>query len=382
MAASPGKEKAKGRLPRPRTVHFSCDALFSKWEKYALLRSPGFEFDGSAYGKPCRSLSSDVHGLIAHAGPLHDLVGLAPTAFPAQACVKDSLLLLQAKFKIFNCQPYQEEKRASEAADVWRVMCKDLYLLKKKQTNIPELQSTLDLIALPLLQSPSASSMDLGTQDLQEPETPLTTKDPMEKALDPSDVEKMFDGIEDPYASDIPKDDSGTEAVLLGSSDEGEEVHIMNVKCGCPACCGIPIPAPAIGGQKKETDKCKNDDMLLKPTMRLNQKTTLTAKMNKSHKKKKLKSQVEEEEEEQQQVNSKKDSLIKMPIVLINRTGSKSRASQMYILQNTSKNKYVIGQSITRSSNFKENIMQVAQKIRSSDIKTVEDAQAFLQCLP
>ena len=122
-----------GRAPGPKTVHFQPLELATSWRAFAQLRTPGFEFDGSGYGKPVRSLSGDLTGLVAYSAPLKCLLGVAPTGFPSQASVRDSLLLLQKDHNIFQCQPHMEEKRADEAADIWRVMCKDLYNIKKKQ---------------------------------------------------------------------------------------------------------------------------------------------------------------------------------------------------------------------------------------------------------
>ena len=118
------------RAPRPKTLHVPVADLFDAWAPLARLRDTSFEWDGSAYSKPSRNLSCDRSGLEAHKDALMELVRLAPTGFPAHASVREALLQLDSRFNIFAGQS-NTFKVASDAADVWRVMCRDLYDLKK-----------------------------------------------------------------------------------------------------------------------------------------------------------------------------------------------------------------------------------------------------------
>ena len=56
-----------------------------------------------------------------------ELIKLAPTAFPCLQGVRNAILDLNEQHNLLDCEPRFSFMVASEVADVWRVMLKDVY---------------------------------------------------------------------------------------------------------------------------------------------------------------------------------------------------------------------------------------------------------------
>ena len=123
----------KPRLPRPKQYKVDETALFSQWGVLANLKKTGFEWDGSDYTKASRALSQDESGLVTYHEPLVPLLKQAPSGFPTFHSVRQVLHMLHTKYNILGDIPEKQEfSYVSDAADKWRIMCKDVYEQKKR----------------------------------------------------------------------------------------------------------------------------------------------------------------------------------------------------------------------------------------------------------
>ena len=145
MAAS-----RSGRSPRPPVVHVDCDALLHEWFFLAKLKDPGFEWDGTLYSKPSRALGSDQGSLMKHAAALKPLLQLAPSGFPSQSSLRLVFYRMEEEHQVFGANVVLN-RVVEEACDLWRIMCRDIYNLKKNQSKIvaPGLQEIVNMITLP-----------------------------------------------------------------------------------------------------------------------------------------------------------------------------------------------------------------------------------------
>ena len=111
-------------------------------------RSPGLV--GVLYGKPSRNLSHDSKGLSLHAPALKHILALAHSVFSSQTDLRATMQLLQNRWAILAERDSPEHhvwKLASDAADIWCVMCKDVYSLAKKPCRHTELEpDVLELV--------------------------------------------------------------------------------------------------------------------------------------------------------------------------------------------------------------------------------------------
>ena len=105
--------------------------------------------DRSAYGKPNRTTSADRDGLALYTSALMEFLKETPTSFPCQQGVRQALLILAEIYQILGCEPRFAIKVASGAADLWRVVLKDLHDLRRKDIFVPPLKELLDLIEFP-----------------------------------------------------------------------------------------------------------------------------------------------------------------------------------------------------------------------------------------
>jgi hypothetical protein len=130
--------KKSERNPRPTTCQFNVEDLYKKWEPLAQLRRPGYKWDCSTYEAQSRTQSAHIPGLVAHAPALKALLGLAPSGFPSHKLLRLTLFQLAEKYTIFeDVPPRLHWKCASEAADVWKVVCRHVYELRKKGCQCP-----------------------------------------------------------------------------------------------------------------------------------------------------------------------------------------------------------------------------------------------------
>ena len=314
-------------------MHVSPETLYRRWEELARLRDCGFRWEGSSYGKPSRSLSSDEEGLAKHAPGLLALLGLAPTGFPAQASVRDALVKLHSQHAVFDCDSRMVLRYASEAADVWRIMCRDCYELKKKKCRNPTLQSLMDLIELP---ARSSSSADLDVACASSAPDTLVDDDNSSGALNAVDVLSLF-----PSFADFDHD-----------AASGDDIEITGMTCTCEHCIGgaagalveieddnatspqisgpaphIPIPDARLGAQRKETLGAANG-------RRLRMKKKTTPKEKDGMKKKKNSSNTTSHVKKTASRRESKDQhrQLKLPISIVTRKGNARRAFEMYIM--------------------------------------------------
>ena len=126
------------RRGRPSTNRFSPIILAIKWDLLANKRDCGFQWDGSDYDNIKRNLSIDQAGLCNHGKALGPLLDLAPSGFPSHGCVRATLMELQIRYSLF-CTDKKDVTlwpKLNTAADMWRIMCKDVYLLAYKPPRV------------------------------------------------------------------------------------------------------------------------------------------------------------------------------------------------------------------------------------------------------
>ena len=101
--------------------------LASNWESLAKLKDSGFSWQMNDLKNLSRnSFGCDLE-LCSHAAALDALLVLAPSGFPSYKDVRDALLQLHHHHGILNCSCENIGKIAVKAADVFRVLCRQLY---------------------------------------------------------------------------------------------------------------------------------------------------------------------------------------------------------------------------------------------------------------
>ena len=166
MAEAVGKKRRK----RPTTTNFKAAELVESWKERTNLRDPGFQWDGSGYGKPSRSSGIDEESISTYAKPLKVLLTLAPTGFPSHPDLRRAFVILNQRFNALQVSQRQEEKAASEAADKWRIMCRDVYNATKKKNKEGYSDAMTELIAL--IHHPGPDGDEIDNDCNEEEETP------------------------------------------------------------------------------------------------------------------------------------------------------------------------------------------------------------------
>lgn len=212
---------------RPHTIQINALALAESWAPLAALKSPGFMWDGSSYAAARRGQAVDKTGLLAHMEPLKVLLDAAESGFPAHARLRDALRLLQVRHNIFGqgLAEGQIFKLASAASDRWRIMAKDVYLLKKQGGSDTAFAPLTDLIVLNSMGScPSVASIVQDIQGDREDGARLDGNGDGEPSLFDLQLQGIDDGIElSPTADD-----------LQGRLEtDAEEVQITSETCRC-----------------------------------------------------------------------------------------------------------------------------------------------------
>ena len=182
------------------------------------------------------------------------LLKLAPSGFPTHNSLKIAFIHLDSKYSIF-C-PKKTKGRAtdsSNAADVWRVMCKDVYNMKRSGVHGPEMTELVDRIVLRAIPAQPAPPCPRGQAALPRPRAP-PSEPPVPDFAEFSDV------------------DSALEEMEISDSDVDDDVEVVKVTCRCPDCLA-GVPSAAIGGQRRETEISKPTAQ--KPTRRLRGKQSL-----------------------------------------------------------------------------------------------------------
>jgi len=269
---SAGQPNARRRA-RPTTTRFDPEALATMWGPLAQRRRPGFAWDGSSYAALGRTYAPNVASLALHLPALEALVTVAPTGFPSQPCLADTLSHIHRRHNIFEDEmsPNKCRRVAGNAADAWRIMMRHLYEIRKKGATPDSLQRVFCMMELPAqpAQSEQRDEVDEKNDDelvvvLQKKPDGDTAAGPMQR-LTATDVAGMFpmlqddDDDNDATARDEAKakvsvavlqDDDSDEAqadevaVLQDGDDDDvddddddsvEEVPFSR-KCCCPEC--------------------------------------------------------------------------------------------------------------------------------------------------
>ena len=113
------------------------------------------------------SLSADQEGLAKYAWPLKSLLQLAPSGFPAHSSVRSALLALHKSQGVLGCEKRHAFKVAGEAADVWRIMCKDVYNLRKGNGKV-HVEGVEELVSLIEIQPPKDQEGDTRRMEPEE----------------------------------------------------------------------------------------------------------------------------------------------------------------------------------------------------------------------
>ena len=134
--------------------------------------------------------------------------------------------------------------------------------------------------------------------------------------------------------------------------EESDEVELVSMSCSCPECKAaqapkhpipmpIPIADPNIGAQRKQTAKVK-------------------AKISKMTKKPAAKVTIE------------------VPVKIVSRKGTEGKLAETYIMQNTSKQSYIVGMTEKAHKNHHKIIKDLAELINDKTITTKDEAKTWI----
>ena len=224
-------------------------------ESLAMLKHTEFEWNGSTYSSLSRTMGPSPEGLQAYADPLHIMMELAPSGFPAHKDVRDGLSLLHHKWAVLGVKKDENAgdllRRLNEAADHFRILTKHIYLLRVGQieTEYPDVNKLIAMVVLPARQHSGALAV---------PPSPLTADDAAgprnPQRLTASDVEGLFaeamgteeEGEDDDDDSDDdvqiieetkPDDDTKTNSKKRPREDDSvDDVVEVSSWCRCPEC--------------------------------------------------------------------------------------------------------------------------------------------------
>ena len=343
-------------------MHFLPDDLYNCWASLVEVYRNAWSWDCKEYSKS-RAATPDVFTLRRFVVPLQPLLTMCPSGFPAQNNVSEALAMLQEKHQVFGqLTPTQVRKTCTEAADIWRTMCKHVYNLSKEKPWPKLVENLCKIIIHPGTKpdSPRDMGSDSALSDTQlssalpdtQPGSALPETIP--DTLSPEEVENMWPKHE--VDIDDISDDSAS-----GS------VEIMDVTCKCPECAGaevpssskepctrtVPVPAAKKGAQRTETVKT---DSKRGPMKRPSAKRGM----------KRPSACVE----------------IQLPVTPVYRSGHEGKLdAETYIMMKKPR-KYVVGQTARMSPNHRANILKVIEKIEKGEIKDTWAAKQFLRELP
>ena len=290
------------------------------------MRDPGFAWDGSDLSKCSRSGHIDGAGMMKYKAVLQGLLQVATSGFPSHADLRETLVRAHEKHNIFEQSSKSVKDVAAEAADRYRIMARDLYLVKKHGGSVPDaLQPLLDLIEVDCTVG-SSSSSELGAAAAV--------------------AAHSFPDFPEVEAESVESDGS---------------VEVLAVTCRCPSCskstCGKqrpPIPNPGIGMQRADSGGA--------------------VPVKKKNKKRLTHKQAPSEEEE-----GEEDHLIKLPVALVHRRkATKKNCPEAYILQNSLKARWVAGQSQKQNVDYLQKIQSLKKLIDRREITTKKAAKEWL----
>ena len=114
------------RRQRPKESQFVGTTLADKWGARAVLKEPGFAWDGSGY-MSSRTQAIDETSMQPCAKILKILFEVAPTGFPAHKCLTECFEELGARHGVLACDARFVPRAASMATDTFRIMTKRIY---------------------------------------------------------------------------------------------------------------------------------------------------------------------------------------------------------------------------------------------------------------
>ena len=360
------------RAPRPTTSYFSVSDLKAAWKSDAEFKNPGFRWDGSDYTKG-RAGAPDKAGLVKHSRPLAALLKLAPSGFPSHGLVRQTLMDLHSSDKIFvDVGVDRAWKVASDAADVWRVMCKHVYNVAKTP-NVPD--DLKDLAGLIRTSQPSQSP------------APPAAPAPAAPALQPHGAEfPDFDG-------DLEQDDAH------GDNDAEDSVEFISEKCMCPDCVAargpvvieedapeaqaggapqedIEIPDCSRGGQRKQTvSKRLRIRGKTAPVVNKAQQGSSSSRLGRGTAGKPMKAMKAKKTKNAAVATA----AINLPVSMVSRASKPGRLGEAYVMHRTASGyKYVAGQVESQSASYYQNVKALMAELKNGAITTIQDAKAFL----
>ena len=344
------------RSPRPKTCHFTSDDLMAEWMPLLKLREPGFSWDGSCYGKPSRAQSADKDGLAAYRLPLLGLLRLAPSGSPAYAALRNTLVEAHKKWGVLKCDDQFLFKTATAAADIWRIMCRDVYLLSKaKASSIPDtLKSLVSIIQAPYKEAQDTgglASTDFGVSHVNELFAEFDELD-KECGAWPSEIAGV-DG--DSASSWVDGDDA---IAISQETADDDHVFITGEICRCPKCAPVDVPIPDPRRRRK-----KPAASAAPPKRRrlIGKQTVCTTNV----------------------VDGvpMADRPLVLPCKVSFRnksTGKNRKPLEAKILEATKGRNYVIAQSQKQSPSYKANITELCARINAGGVRTRAQAREWL----
>ena len=377
------------RAKRPRTVGPDVASLVEKWTPLAALRDPGYTWDGALYAKPTRETGPDRVSLSMHKGALKLLLAECPTGFPSQVRLRDVLMELHQRHHILGCADRFVYKCANESADIWRVMCRDLYEMKKKQKkdSAPrenqDVQELIDMIDTSDQEATWGTS--LSSASLDAAASASVHVDAVEQA---TGVPKTADAVE--QATGVPKTAEEVERAFQMSwrqnSDHDEGIHISDASgdddvimvaavCRCLECRrhrAVPVPSAARSGQRRETQvrrRLRSKQMApLEPAPKHTKKPKLKAKLKAN----KLKGKTGK-------MQLCPNDAIEFPTSVVHRQKlSRGKQQEAYVMGG---GKYVAGLSVTASREYLAHVEQLKMLIDEKKITTRSEADECLTFL-
>ena len=250
---------ARSRRPRPKESQFVSTTLADKWDATAVLKDPGFAWDGTGYGSS-RNQAIDETSMLPYAKALQTLLEVAPSGFPAQKSLKDTFEEMDKRHGILCCDARFVQRAASLASDAWRVMTKHLYNAAQAEKALAnkELQQLVKMIRLPSAEDDGGAALGSGGSFDGSPSAAVAAGPEEGDCADMSAqavralFPRMAEGDPEAEKTDVEFSDS--------------DVELCGMKCNCQACreartvdltggegSPVPIPNAELGGQKRET---------------------------------------------------------------------------------------------------------------------------------
>ena len=247
-----------------------------------------FSWNGNHYEKGKRSQGPDRPALEKASPVLEVLVEAAPNCYPNFTDLRSILHVLHSKYNVLELGEAESDgwMEAGEAADMWRIQCKDLLTLRK-QKKPPASEVLRKLLALIVCEnaaeSAEAEEAFEGRSNSPVPRTaegfPDWSKfaDPFFGDDDFGHAVADYDSNEDPFGESetdacnpylADAIGGGDETKLLADAggdddvDDDDECHFVSESCDCPEC----MQAVVIDAKPTATGTTTNKHHVPKPS--------------------------------------------------------------------------------------------------------------------